>query len=457
MTRAGGHHRSSRLLAKSGAISAAAAFLVLALSAVPGAAQAPDTEQIECHIGAYQLPGGEIVDIGASDGGLRWRGFDGQTGKLVRGADGWAHTRGWTNQPDPRRLSFGACDSGTLLFEGKVARRMPLKALETTFVSRGARLAGRLVLPPGDGPVPIVVLLQGSERDSARRFDPLQRLLPAAGVGAFVYDKRGTGASEGSYTQDFSVLADDAVAALQLARRLAGTRAGRIGYHGPSQGGWVAPMAATRATPDFVIVSFGLAVSVLEEDAEAVSFQMRLKGHGPEQIRMALELCRAAGRVFESGFSEGIEELEVLRNRYRAAPWYGDVQGNFTGVILGLTPEQLQTNGPAFRWGTPFRYDPRTTLRRLNIPQLWVLGGQDIDAPPGATVRRLRRLADGRRPITVALYPTAEHGITEFELTPDRSRRSTRYSEGYFRMLADFARNSRLRPPYGDARIDPAP
>jgi hypothetical protein len=39
--------------------------------------------------------------------------------------------------------------------------------------------------------------------------------LPAEKVGVFVYDKRGTGGSDGKYTQDFDTLADDAVAAMR--------------------------------------------------------------------------------------------------------------------------------------------------------------------------------------------------------------------------------------------------
>lgn len=80
--------------------------------------------------------------------------------------------------------------------------------------------------------MPIVVLLHGAEADSAVRSNSLQRRLPPAGVGAFVYDKRGTGSSTGEYTQDFQILARDAVAAMREARRLAGDRAARIGYQG---------------------------------------------------------------------------------------------------------------------------------------------------------------------------------------------------------------------------------
>src|SRR3546814_5124285 len=95
----------------------------------------------------------------------------------------------------------------------------------------------------------------------------MQYLLPAQGVGVFVYDKRGTGRSTGSYTQDFHLLAGDARAALVEALRLAGERAGRFGFHGGSQAGWVAPLAASK-TPQaqFVLVGYGMATGPLAED-----------------------------------------------------------------------------------------------------------------------------------------------------------------------------------------------
>src|SRR5690606_16156568 len=79
----------------------------------------------------------------------------------------------------------------------------------TTFSSHGVSLSGRLVLPEGDAPVPIIVLLQGAERHSARDYDALQRMLPSLGVGAFVSDKRGPGQSGGGDKRGLWVLADD--------------------------------------------------------------------------------------------------------------------------------------------------------------------------------------------------------------------------------------------------------
>ncbi len=409
-------------------------------------------EPASCPVGSYAMADGDVVVVGPSSGGLRWRRLNGETGKLTTTADGWRHTVGWTERADPRSVSFD-CGSGTLRLGAETGRRIPLQVTETSFVSHGARLIGRLTLPPGDGPAPIVVLLHGSERDSALEFDALQRLLPAMGIGAFVYDKRGTGASEGTYAQDFWLLADDAVAALNEARRLAGARAGRIGFQGPSQGGWVAPIAAGRSDADFVIVSFGLAVSVIDEDQEAIAFEMALKGYGPDVVAKGLEVGRAAEALFESGFTEGFEAFDAVRERYRTEPWYKDVRGNFTHFILPMSADKIRQAAPAFRFGTPWRYDPLPTLEKLETPQLWVLGGQDLDAPSGETVRRLEGLIARGRPITLALYPAAEHGLTEFEVAADGSRLSTRYVDGYYRLMRDFAKGDPLKPPYGDAQL----
>src|SRR5262249_39221854 len=158
-----------------------------------------------------------------------------------------------------KTVRFPDCAAGRINFAGVSGERIAFDVKETTFQSRGTKLVGRLVMPKGTAKVAVVVFVHGSENDSALDDWPLQRILPAEGVGMFVYDKRGTGRSGGTYTQDFNVLADDAVAAVRAARHLAGGRLSRIGYHGTSQGGWVAPIAANREPVDFVIVAYGLA------------------------------------------------------------------------------------------------------------------------------------------------------------------------------------------------------
>jgi pimeloyl-ACP methyl ester carboxylesterase len=412
----------------------------------------------DCHVGAYRLNSADVVDIAPFEGDtLRWRKFDGTTGALHKqDNNNWSSTLGWTDRPDGKTVSFPDCTSGRIRFAGAAGHRIPFDVTDTTFQGHGVDLAGRLVLPKGRKSVPIVILVHGSERDSAREFYSLQRLLPAEGVGVFVYDKRGTGASGGTYTQDFGILADDAVAALREAQRLAGQRAGRIGYQGGSQGGWIAPLAATRARVDFVIVSFGLAVSVIDEDQEEVELEMRLKGHGPDVIAKALEVADAAEAVIESKFTTGFERFDAVRAKYRNEPWYKDVHGNYTYLLLPYNEAELRDKGRAYIWGTPFRYDPMPTLRSVDAPQLWILGSDDLEAPSAETSRRIKSLGAEGRPVCLAVFPGAEHGMTEYETNPDSERVSTRYSAGYFAMMRDFAQSGRLPGPYGAAAISAA-
>jgi len=299
--------------------------------------------------------------------------------------------------------------------------------------------------------------VHGAEHDSALRDYALQRMLPAEGVGAFVYDKRGTGSSGGHYTQDYSLLADDAVTALRTARQLAGARLGRIGYQAGSQGGWVAPIAANRVPVDFVIVCFGLAVNVIDEDQEAVELQLREKGYSAEDIAHALRVADAAEKVFASGLTSGFEVFDAVRNEYRTAPWYKDLRGDFTFALLPYSEAQLRARRAEFSWGTPFYYDPMPTLRANRVPQLWILGGEDYEAPSAETRRRVESLIAIGKPFTVAFYSAAEHGMTLFETGADGARTSTRYAAGYFRMIRDFARDGQLHGSYGDAQITPAP
>jgi pimeloyl-ACP methyl ester carboxylesterase len=442
-----------------------ALLLALATAFLPAFARAADTVG-DCRIGAYRLTDGSVVDVGASDeDALRWRRFDGTTGKLHKNADGsWNSTLGFTDKPDGKKVTFSDCAKGDISFNGINGHRIAFDVTETTFEGDGVKLVGRLVLPKSGGRTPIVVLIHGSETDSARDTFPLQRLLPAEGVGAFVYDKRGTGASGGKYTQDFSLLANDAVAAMREARRLAGARAGRIGYFGGSEGGWVAPIAATRAPADFVIVGYGLAVSVIDEDQEEVALEMRLKGHSPEEIAKAQEVAAAAEAVFESGFTKGLERFDAVRAKYRGEPWYKDVHGNYTYFILPYSGAELREKAnaalgaalggesKAFDFAEitpPFRYDPMPTLRAVKAPQLWILGEDDLQAPSATTASRIKALGAQGRPITLAIFPHAEHGIYEFETNPDGERDDTRNADGYFAMIRDFARDGRLTGRYG--------
>jgi pimeloyl-ACP methyl ester carboxylesterase len=412
----------------------------------------------DCHVGSYRLSDGRTLDVAPSENNsLRWRTFAGETGQLHPQADGtWTGTYGWTDRPDGKTVSFSDCDKAEIIFGNESGRRIAFDVRDAVFESHGVKLVGRLIMPKGGGKIPVVVLVHGSEQDSALDSYALQRMFPAEGVGAFVYDKRGTGVSGGTYTQDFDILAEDAVAAMKEAKTLAGARLGRIGYQGGSQGGWVVPLAANRAPVDFAIVSFGLAVTVLEEDQESVALDMYFHHHSAADTAKALELARAGERVIETGSKEGFEAFDALRQKYRSESWYKDVHGDFVFVIMPLDRKQIIdaiTHEFSFIDTTPFRYEPMPTLRASTTPQLWVLGSDDLEAPSAETSRRIKSLIAQGKSYTVAVYPGAEHGMTEYELNAKGERVSTRFAPGYFQMMTDFIRDGRISEHYGNAKI----
>lgn len=424
----------------------------------PALAQSTSVEAARCAIGAYRLADGRAVDIApASEGKLRWRQEDGTNGTLTPMAENssWASSVGRTGRADGKTLRFD-CATGGIDFAGTPGQRIALDITETRFAVEGAELAGRLILPKGSGPVPIVVLVHGAEPISAREAYSLQRQFPAAGIGAFVYDKRGTGASGGRYTHDYLTLATDAVKAAAEARRLAGRRASTIGYQAGSQGGWVAPLAAKIAPVDFVIVSFGLAVSPIAAERESLLADARRIG-GDALVPPATEIADAIAATVESGFRDSDRYMTPVRTNYGSEPWFGRIGGDFTRFMLTAPIETLRDKGPGLIPNIPLRHDPMPVLRNLDTPQLWVLAAEDRDASPGETAARLADLARNGRPITVAIFPGAEHGMNLFETAADGTRLATRQPAGYFPMMRDFIRRRRIGPVSDYGAVAPAP
>lgn len=436
----------------------AIAFLGLLMFAPSVAAQSPaaaPARAAECAPAYYRLADGSGVDIApAQDGKYRWRRPDGMTGLLSSTPAGsWSSTLGWTERSDGITVDLSGCARGEIGFAGVTGRRLDFDTREIRFASGDTQLAGRLILPTGRGTVPIVLLVHGSENSSALRTYALQRLLPAQGIGVFVYDKRGTGSSAGSFTHDLHQLAADAGAALRTAKSLAGKRAGRIGYYGTSQGGWTAPLAATRGDADFVMIGYGLAVSPMAEDDEALALDMTRHGFGAAEIAKAQEIGAAAQAIARNRFQSGYDALRAVLDKYRKEPWFRFVRGNLTGLVIATPEAQLREQGPRLFAGIIPDYDPMQVLRKLATPQLWILGGEDIDAPYLETRRRLLTLKKQGRPISVVVYPRVEHGLYAFEVKGEE-RLSTRQPASLQRLLATFARGQRLDGAYDDARLD---
>jgi uncharacterized protein len=318
-------------------------------------------------------------------------------------------------------------------------KQLPLTTTDTRFTSVETELAGRLIEPPGAGKHPLVVMVHGSERTSALN-SSYAYALAAQGITVFVYDKRGTGSSQGEYTQNFELLAADAAAAFAHAKKLTTGRVSRAGYFGGSQGGWVAPLAATHSAADFVAIGFGLVASPIEEDREQMVSEARALGLDPPAFELINALSAATSRLVLSGFSQGYDELDKVRSQLSRHPWSQRIHGEYSGDILRLSDAELRRLGRA-RFDNVeliWDYDSIAALERVNVPVLWVLAAEDREAPIETTRAVLLQLKKAGKAIDVYLFPDTDHGMMEYVTNADGSRKSTRITDGYLRLLGDW-------------------
>lgn len=404
-----------------------------------------------CLTAAYRMSDGSYLVITPSNPpNLRYRTLSGETGRLYpTGEHRYESGRGWSaREPVTRHVSFGSCDDDTVRFQrqGRPALQghkvsMPVNPIR--FDSGDVSLYGELVMPAGNAPRVVVVLQYGSGRDSAVTFNFLQHMLPLKDIAVFVFDKRGTGRSTGSYSIHIGMLARDLAAAVRAVRAHTELADTPLGLMGESQGGWVVPLTATmlgaaEQPVDFVIVSYGLAVSMLEEDRSEVVRSLRAAGYGAPVLACGEELHRAAARVMLSRFNEGLDELERLKSAYRDAPWFDDIGGDFTSVLVSTPAGQMADVKALFDFPYDLAYEPMPALEKIAVPQLWVLAGKDTEAPPEATLANLRELQAAGSPIEVVVYPDAEHGMIAVEEGPDGPRLAGHYADGYFDKLIDW-------------------
>jgi len=332
--------------------------------------------------------------------------------------------------------------------------QIPFTTTDTKFESVETQFAGRLIEPNGDaaGGRPLVVMVHGSERTSALA-SPYAYSLAAQGIAVFVYDKRGTGSSGGDYTQNFELLAADATAAFAQAKTMTRGRVSKAGYYGGSQGGWVAPLAATRSDAQFVAIGFGLVASPIEEDREQMISEAHALGLDDAAIALINRLSKATSRLVLSGFAQGYDELGSVRRELAQHPWSQRINGEYSGEMLRLTDDELRRLGRARfdNVGLIWDYDSVATLRRVNVPVLWVLAGEDREAPIATTRAALLQLKKAGKPIDVYLFPNTDHGMVEFVTNADGSRTVTRITDGYLRLLGDWIKE-RVAGPYGRAQ-----
>lgn len=139
---------------------------------------------------------------------------------------------------------------------------------EIFFDNGDLRLSGMIVLPEGEGPFPVSVIIHGSgtsKRDN-RWYLSLAEHLTKNGIAVLLPDKRGSEKSEGDWrTSNFTDLAEDTIRAIEFVREQTQFNYSYIGVIGISQGGWIAPIVATKNEDVSFVVSIVGAATTTDE------------------------------------------------------------------------------------------------------------------------------------------------------------------------------------------------
>ncbi len=351
------------------------------------------------------------------------------------------------------------CHSGFIRLQDVTATQLNpvvLRRTQTTFLSANTQLVGELVEPlySGQQNYPLVVMVHGSEQEPSIG-NSRASLLAAMGIAVFTYDKRGTGKSDGFYTQNFELLATDAGAALNHARSLTLGRSTRTGFWGASQGGWVAPLAATLTPVDFVVVSYGLVASPIEEDLDQMLLEAKHQQLDVKQQQQIRRLSKITAKILLSHFDIGLEELDLLRKEVESQAWINTIRGEYSGAMLRMSNQELHRIGRAAfdNLELIWNYEAAPVLKKLHLPILWIIAEKDREAPVQRTLQALNLLKKENPMLQTYIFPDTDHGMYEFNELPDGSRKNLRVTDGYFRLIAEWI-NRKEQPYSGNGTLN---
>lgn len=380
------------------------------------------------YVGAYQFPDPKqagksqlhLVTYG-SLGHLRWVNLEtGDTTALFPSSENkffFAGSVVGSPSPDIATWSFETNKNGEVARSIVRVKGQPdqigsrtnfYKQEQVSIRSGNTTLAATLVMPAMKGKHPAVVFAPGSSALSRDESSPFREFQPLVGNGIaiLIYDKRGTGESGGDWQQEsFEDLAGDVLAGVTYLKNRQEIDRKKIGVWGFSQGGWIAPLAASRSKDiAFVIMASGGGVTNEEAEINEQVARMRAQKLSDEEIKEAVAFMRLQ---FEAAYSpEGWQRFQAAIPAAQNKPW------------VNRTWARIPKDDWWWRWwGMNGRYDPAPVLRKIKVPVLVLFGAADQLTPPGA-INEIAARAEtalkqgGNKDVIVKIFPDANHDLS---------------------------------------------
>lgn len=284
----------------------------------------------------------------------------------------------------------------------------------------GAKLAGSLLLPPGEGPFAALLFASGSgpqNRDEEILghpvFGTMARFFAARGVASLRFDDRGVGGSEGRH-EDSTVAQDvaDLGAALAFLKARPEVDPQRVRLVGHSQGGLTAALLAQRAEVE--------AVAALAAPAEPMAGLIHRQarqggleaGYPPAVLRHQQATNQAAfARLLQGGAPEALKAdveailLEHLR-RWPGPPLGTEAQLAQSAAVMAAT-----LLSPPF--ASLLAQDMAQVWSGLRTPLIGFFGGKDRQVPGFVNLKALRALLPPQTPFKGRVFPRLNHLFQE--------------------------------------------
>jgi pimeloyl-ACP methyl ester carboxylesterase len=283
-------------------------------------------------------------------------------------------------------------------------------------------------IPDSAGPLPGLVLVDGSGDGACDDWGGWPEWLAGCGAVVLAYDKPGCGGSPGNWAEQ--TLADralESLAALNVLREHPSVSGRPVGLLGFSQGGWVGLLAAALpdSTVDFVVSVSGPGVTPAAQERFRIETDLRTDGTSPEALSDALAWIDERTRRLLAG--EPVAEVLADQARLADRSWYPTATRYFD------QPEALE-----FLAGI-LDFDPMQVLPRVLCPVLALFGAQDTLVPVPASIAafatHLPQLPGG--PHGLAVFPGANHGLFVADPDPAVPRRE-QLASGFLPMVAGF-------------------
>ncbi len=298
----------------------------------------------------------------------------------------------------------------------------PYDAREVTYTNPidNNTLAGTLTLPRGEGPHPAALLITGSgsqDRDETilghKPFLVIADHLTRNGIAVLRVDDRGIGGSTGVRadltSEDF---VGDVLAGVSFLAEQPEIDSTKIGLIGHSEGGIIAPMAASRSPGiAYIVLLSGTAISGYELMPMQLAAIQRSIGRPEDNIQQQMEaqrelMRRVMDRADEAAVREAL--LELVNVQLANVPEDHPARQP-EAVEQMLASQMAQMTSEWYRFF--FSFDPREALRQVTCPVLALGGTLDLQVPPEANLPEIERalMEAGNPDVTVVELEGLNH------------------------------------------------